>query len=69
MTKYYSIAAAAPLVGTTVKGLRARIARGEFPYRRLGRRILVPADQLEIFLKRLPGQSAEAALARVGDMW
>ena len=47
----------------TEPAIRARIARGTLPHVRLGRRVLIPAKELEKFLSKLPGLSADEALA------
>lgn len=49
----------------TEPAIRARIQRGTFPFVRLGRRVLIPAAELEKFLSKLPGLTAEQALANV----
>lgn len=59
------VATVAVLLGTSEKCVRARIARGLLPHRRFGGRIVVLADELEIFLAALPGISAEKALRNV----
>jgi excisionase family DNA binding protein len=65
--KYLTIAEAAPPAGMTEKAFRQRLARGQLPYRKLGRRILIPADELEKFLAALPGTTAEEAIAAVEE--
>lgn len=60
--RYISVAEAAPALGLTEKALRQRIARGQIPYRKLGKRILIPAEELEQFLAALPGRSAREAV-------
>jgi excisionase family DNA binding protein len=69
--KYLTIAEAAPPSGMTEKAFRHRLARGQLPYRKLGRRILIPADELEKFLAALPGRTAEEAVNAVeeGSGW
>jgi excisionase family DNA binding protein len=63
MKKYLTIAEAAPPRGLTEKAVRQKIFRGQLPYRKLGRRVLIPADELERFLAALPGKTAEEAVA------
>lgn len=60
----YTVAEAAAEVGITEKAARQSIHRGQFPYRRWGRKIIVPRAELEKFLQALPGISAEEAAAR-----
>ena len=68
---YVTVAEAAPSLGLTEKALRQRIFRGQVPYRNLGRRVLIPADELEKFLAALPGTTAAEAVAAVeeGRRW
>ena len=49
----------------TEKALRKRIERGQIPYRKFGRRILIPLQELEKFLAALPGKTAEEAVIAV----
>jgi hypothetical protein len=56
---------AARLTGDTEKGIRAKIARGILPYRRLGGRVVFLRAELLAFLERLPGVRLEDALANV----
>ena len=65
MKTYITIAEAAPALGLTERALRQRIFRGEVPYRKLGRRVLLSAEELERFMNALPGTTAEAAAATV----
>lgn len=67
MQKFLTIAEAAPPLGLTEKALRQRIFRGQLPYRKLGRRVLIPAEELERFLAALPGKTVAEAVAAVED--
>lgn len=67
MQKFLTIAEAASPLGLTEKALRQRSFRGQMPYRKLGRRVLIPADELEKFLKSLPGTTAAEAVAAVEE--
>jgi excisionase family DNA binding protein len=69
--KYLTISEAAEPLGLSEKALRQRIFRGQIPYRKLGRRVLIPADELEKFLTALPGKTADEAVAAVeeGRRW
>jgi len=58
---------AAALIGSTEKALRNRLARRQVPYRKLGRRVLIPGDELEKFLATLPGTTADEAVAAVEE--
>ena len=66
-TNFFTVAAVAALLSVTPKAVRQRISRGELPYRRWGRRILIPAVELEEFLAALPGQSARQAVSAVEE--
>jgi len=41
-----------------------RIYRNQVPYRRWGRKVVVPAGELDRFIKELPGATAEEAAVR-----
>lgn len=56
------IATAAQFMGWPEKALRARVERGRVPYRRDGGRIVFIRDELETFLRRLPGVGLDEAL-------
>ncbi len=53
---------AAQFTGWTEKTMRARVGRGRVPYRRDGGRIIFLRDELETFLRKLPGVTVEEAL-------
>jgi hypothetical protein len=53
---------AAEYAGLTVNAYRAGMARGEFPFTRVGGRILGNLEELHEFLRSSPGVSAKAAL-------
>lgn len=67
-----SVVEVANLVGTTPKAIRQRIARRTLPFRKLGGRIIFFKNELEEFLRDLPGCSVEEAqintMARGGDL-
>jgi excisionase family DNA binding protein len=67
MTRYLTVKETAQLTGSTPKAIRNRIARGQLPYRKLGRRVLVPEQDLKIFLEALPGRTAQEAVAAVEE--
>jgi excisionase family DNA binding protein len=71
LKKYLTIAEAAAPLGLSEKALRQRIFRGQLPYRKLGKRVLIPVDELAKFLTALPGKTAEEAVAAVeeGRRW
>jgi hypothetical protein len=61
----WDIATGAQQIGLTEKALRSQIARGLWPHRRLGGRIVLIADEVREFLRKLPGTSADEALENV----
>jgi excisionase family DNA binding protein len=63
--QYLTVAATAHRTNSTIKAIRNRIARGQLPYRKLGRRVLIPEDELEMFLEALPGRTAKEAIEAV----
>jgi len=68
VTQHFTIREVAALIGSTEKALRNRLARGQVPYRKLGRRVLIPADELEKFLSNLPGRTAQEATKAMEDL-
>ncbi len=67
MKKYLTIPQTAALLGITERATWQRLYRGQLPYRRWGRRVLVPLAELERFMDELPGQSADDALRNIDD--
>jgi excisionase family DNA binding protein len=65
MQKHTTITQLAKRWGMTEKAVRHRLARGQIPFRRLGRRILIPLDEIEKFEALLAGRTAEEAVAAV----
>jgi hypothetical protein len=59
------IAGEAANLGISEKALRAQVARGLIPHRRLGGRIVFLADEVSTYLRQLPGVTADEALANV----
>jgi excisionase family DNA binding protein len=57
------VRAAAQLIGCTEKSLRARVARHVIPYKKLGKRILFPREELLHFINNLPGVTLAEARA------
>ena len=66
--QFLKVSEAAELLGITQKAARHRIARGELPYRRWGKRLIIPLKELEAFLQQLPGQGTQEALVRVEEL-
>jgi excisionase family DNA binding protein len=62
---YLTIAEVANRLSTTPKAIRARIARRQLPFRRLGGRILIPEAEFEEYMRSLSGCSAVEASAAV----
>jgi len=44
----------ARFLGTTDENARKMIQRGQIPSRRMGKRVIVLKDELEVYLKKLP---------------
>ena len=63
--KHLTVEQTAEVLGLTPKAVRQRISRGQLPFRKLGKRVLVPAVELEKFLFALPGR-AEGGRSRSG---
>jgi excisionase family DNA binding protein len=63
--KYLTVPETAEITGKTIRATWQDLYRGRLPYRRWGRRILVPRDELEQFLKALPGVTVEEAVTKV----
>ena len=68
MKKYMTVAKLAERWDTKEKAIRHRIARGQIPFKRLGRRILIPVDELERFESLLTGRNAAEAVAAVAEI-
>ena len=63
--KNLTVAEVAERLGISERAVRQRINRGQIPFKRWNRRIFVPEDELDRFLKALPGCSVEEALEEV----
>jgi hypothetical protein len=66
MTRSFSgelldVTTAAGLLGTTPKGVRARIARRTIPFKKLGGRLVLLRHELETFIENLDGCSVDEA--------
>jgi hypothetical protein len=59
------VATMARELGDSEKGIRAKVARGLLPYRRLGVRVIFVRAEVQDFLRQLPGVSVNEALANV----
>jgi len=65
MGRFISVDQIAARLGLTTKATRIKIARGQLPFRRLGKLIRVDEGELEKFIATLPGRSAEEAVTKV----
>ena len=63
MKKVLTIPEAAQELGITERAAWQRVYRKQIPFRRWGRKVVVPIDELETFIKSLPGATAEEAAA------
>lgn len=68
MKKYLTVPEVAEELGKTIRAIWQDIYRGKIPHRRWGRRVLIPREDLEQFLKALPGATAEEAAAKVVEV-
>jgi hypothetical protein len=55
------VAAAATLLGTTERAIRARVSRRLLPYRKFSGRVVFVRSELEQFIAALPGVTLEEA--------
>lgn len=62
-----TIPEAAQELGITERAAWQRVYRGQIPFRRWGRKVVVPADELDTFIKSLPGATAEEAAAKAEE--
>jgi excisionase family DNA binding protein len=58
LRKVLSPEQAAEILGVTRQTVWALTRRGEIPYRRLGRKVLIEEEELEKWFSSLPGKSA-----------
>jgi len=63
--KVLSVPEAAERAGLTERAAWQQIYRGRFPHRRWGKKVIVLEDELDEFLKTLPGPALDDILARV----
>jgi Helix-turn-helix domain len=61
--EFLYIPEAAALLGTTEKGIRARVARRQLPFRQLAGRIIFKRSELLDFLGKLDGVTIAEAIA------
>ena len=54
-------------IGKTERAAWQDIYRGFVPYRRQGRKVIILRDELEAFLKALPGVTAEQAAEKAAE--
>ena len=69
MERFLTIRETASTLGLSVDAVRKRIERGQLPYRKYGKRVLIPADERHDLMKRLPGVRGEdiAAIQQEGS--
>lgn len=61
--KFLSVPEAAKFMDRTPRAVWHLIYLKKIPHRRLGSRVLIPVDELEEYLKALPGVRVEEALS------
>lgn len=64
--RYLSLAEVAQRLGLTVNAVRLRCFRHTLPHRKLGKRYVIPEQELETFLAALDGCSVRRALDTLG---
>lgn len=67
MKRTLSVAEVAEELGISKRAVWQRIYRGQLPYRRWGRKVFVLRDELDTFLRGLPGTSSEEAAAKAQE--
>jgi hypothetical protein len=65
--EWLDVTGTARLLGLTEKAIRARVARRQIPYRRLGARIMFNRRELADFIDKLAGVDVGEALANATD--
>lgn len=63
--KVLSVPQAAERAGLTERAAWQKIYRGHFPHRRWGKKAVVLEEELDAFLKTLPGPALDDVIARV----
>jgi excisionase family DNA binding protein len=67
--EYLKLHEVATLLGVDDTTIQRRCRRGEFPYRRWGRTIVIYRRELEEFLQTLPGCDVRSAVAASVAAW
>ena len=67
MKKTLSVPEAAAELGISERACWQRIYRKQIPFRRWGRKILIPREDLDQFLVGLPGASASEAVEKASE--
>ena len=62
MKKYLRMPEAAEILGVSERAAWQRLYRGQLPHRRWGRRVMIDRDELEAFIRALPGTTVEEAI-------
>lgn len=65
MKRFLTIPEAAQELGITERAAWQRVYRRQIPFRRWGKKVVVIRDELELFIKNLPGATAEEAAERL----
>ena len=63
--KFLTVPQAAMFLGRSPRAVWHLIYLNKIPHRRLGSRVIIPADELEEFIKALPGVRVGEALETV----
>jgi excisionase family DNA binding protein len=67
--QYLKLSEVATLLGVDETTIQRRCRRGEFPYRRWGRTIMISRRELDEFLQTLPGCDVPSAVAACVASW
>jgi len=65
--KFLTVSETASELNVTDRAIWQRLYRGQIPYRRWGKRILISRDELQQFLEALPGVTVEDAVKKAGQ--
>lgn len=63
--EYLDVVGAAEVLGMSQRAIRARIARRELPFRKVGSRVIIPRDELDRYIRALEGVTAAEAIRNV----
>ena len=62
-----TIPEAAQELGISERAVWQRVYRRQIPFRRWGKKVIVLAEELDVFIKSLPGTTAEEAVTKTEE--